>query len=104
MTVLTKTKTMSGSRSVLNVLRWIARVALMTIHTWSTITLRVARGAFAGALVMTGFFLYSANPATIEFADFLILLHTDHFFYALMIGALIWVLAELPVGNSCSRS
>lgn len=101
MTVLTKT--MSGSRSVMSVLHWIAHSVLIALYTWSKITSRAVRGAFAGALVMTGYFLYSANPTTIEFADFLILLHTDHFFYALMIGALTWVLAELPAGNSCSR-
>ena len=90
---------LTASQNALQVTKYVLHQVILFIHAGVHIMILAITGAVAGAIVMTGKLLYSANPESVQFSDFLIMLHTQSFSTALAVGAVAWVLYRLPLAD-----
>lgn len=88
---------LTASQKAIQVAKYLLHHVILFIHACVHLMTLAIKGAIAGAVVMTGYFLYSANPDSIQFSDFLFMLHTQTFVTALIVGAVAWVLLYLPL-------
>ena len=90
---------LTTSQTALQVIKYVLHQLILFIHAGVHLMILAIKGAIAGAIVMTGHLLYSANPESVQFSDFLIMLHTQSFSTALAVGAVALVFFHLPLAN-----
>lgn len=98
-TVVNPPAALAASQKAIHSAKYILHHLILSIHAGVRMLALAIKGMVAGAVVMTVYFLYSANPESIQFSDFLRMLHTQPFEIAVAVGAVMWILLNIPFGD-----
>ena len=90
---------LTASQKAIQVAKYLLHQVILFIHVGVHLLALAIKGGVAGAIVMTGYFLYNANPESVQFSDFLWMLHTQSFTTAITVGAVTWILLDIPFAD-----